>query len=139
MRLNAGAAGGSERAIFERRARTTDARLSYDRPVRRQSDRLRITGWIVLASGLVVATLFYVIAIRTADPSLDDVHALGYQRSLQHGMGVMMGHFGVLLTEWQEAVSSPAGEALIIVIVTALLAAYFFRVAWVLDEDERQS
>ena len=104
----------------------------------RQSDRLRITGWVVLVSGLITAALFYAITSRSADAALDDTNALGYRRSLEHGMGVMMGHFGVMLTEWQQALSSPAGEALIIVVVAALLAAYFFRVAWVLDDAEEQ-
>ena len=51
-------------------------------------------------------------------------------------MGVMMGHFGLILTEWQTALASPAGEALTIVACTALVAAYFFRVAWVIDHDD---
>ena len=45
---------------------------------------------------------------------LDDTTALGYQRSFQHGMGVMMGQFGVMLTEWQHALTTPLGEALVI-------------------------
>jgi len=86
-------------------------------------------------SGLAGAVAFWVAA-RTADPVLDDVTALGYTRSLRHGMGVMMGQFGVVLTELQEDVVSPIGQALMIAISAALLAGYFFRVAWVLDDEE---
>jgi hypothetical protein len=105
----------------------------------KRTDRLRLTGWIVLASGLLAALTFYVIATRSAGPALDDTTALGYSKSLNHGMGVMMGSLGPMLTEWQEALTSPAGEASMIVVVTALLAGYFFRVAWVIDEDARDS
>ena len=103
----------------------------------KRSDRLRAFGWLVLGSGVVAAAIFYWIKVRTAEPVLDDSTALGYQRSLQHQIGVMMGQFGVMLAEWQEALTSPTGEALMIVVGSALLAACFFRVAWLADHDGR--
>jgi hypothetical protein len=102
----------------------------------KRSDRFRAIGWFVLAFGLVVAAVFYFVELRAADPVLNDMTALGYQRSLRHGMGVMMGHFGILLTEWSDAVTSPLGEALLIAVCAALVAGYFLRAAWVLDADE---
>jgi hypothetical protein len=108
-----------------------------DRPVpRTRAARFRTTGWIVLASGLTGAGAFYWFASRAADQALDDTNALGYARSMQHGMGVMMGTFGNMLTEWQTALATPLGEALIIAVVTALFAGYFFRVAWVAEHDD---
>ncbi len=104
----------------------------------KRSERLRAIGWVVLGSGLVCAAVFYRIAARTAEPVLDDTTALGYQRALQHQVGMMMGHFGEMLTEWQVAVTSPLGEALIIAACAALLAGYFFRVAWVVDQEEQE-
>jgi hypothetical protein len=104
----------------------------------KRSDRLRATGWIVLAFGLAGAAVFYWVRSRASDAVLDDTTALGYTRSLQHGMGVMMGHFGGILTEWQQALASPLGQALTIAIGVALLAGYFFRVAWVLDAEEEE-
>lgn len=95
-----------------------------------------MVGWIVLASGLIWAAASYWTRLHSVDLVLDDTTALGYQRSFQHQMGQMMGPFGELLTEWQQALTSPLGEALLIAAGTALLAGYFFRVAWVLDEDE---
>jgi hypothetical protein len=91
----------------------------------------------VLACGFISAAVFYWIEARAAEPVLDDATALGYQRSLQQQMGVMMGHFGLMLTEWQNALTTPLGKAMIIAVCAALLAGYFFRVAWVLDEHER--
>jgi hypothetical protein len=104
----------------------------------KRSDRLRATGWLVLASGLVVAAIWYWIEERSADIVLNDVNALGYARSLQHGMGVMMGPIGAMLTEWQEDLTSPLGQALTIAVCAALLAAYFFRVAWVVDAETEE-
>jgi hypothetical protein len=108
-------------------------------PAPKRSDRLRAIGWAVLALGLAGAIAFYWITTRTADPALDDMTALGYTRSMQHGMGVMMGQSGVILTEWQQRLTSPVGEALIIALGAALVAGYFFRVAWVLDAEEEDS
>jgi hypothetical protein len=104
----------------------------------KRSDRLRAIGWFVLASGLAGAAALYWVETRTANPALDDVTALGYTRSLKHGMGVMMGQFGVVLTEWQESLTSPIGHALITAICAALVAGYCFRVAWVIDADHEE-
>jgi hypothetical protein len=104
----------------------------------KRSDRLRAIGWFVLASGLAGAAVCYSVKARTADPVLNDVTALGYTRSLQHGMGVMMGPFGAMLTEWEQSLMSPIGQALMIAICAALVAGYFFRVAWVLDAEEEE-
>ena len=104
----------------------------------RRSVRLRAIGWLVLASGMVGAVVFYWVKTVTADPLLDDTNALGYTRSLQHGMGVMMGPLGLMLTEWQAALMSPLGQALTVAISAALVAGYFFRVAWVLDAEEEE-
>ena len=103
-----------------------------------RSDRLRASGWFALASGLAGAAAFYWVKARTADPVLNDVTALGYARSLQHGMGVIMGPFGVMLTEWQEDLTSPIGQALMIVTCAALVAGVCFRVAWVLDAEQEK-
>jgi hypothetical protein len=102
----------------------------------RPSDRQRAIGWVVLGSGLVAGAARYWIMTRDADLALNDATALGYSRSLQHGMDVMMGRSGQLLTDMSNVMTSPAGEALIIAGGAALLAAYFFRVAWVLDDAD---
>lgn len=97
---------------------------------------MRRTGWVVLALGLGFAAVFYGVSSRSADVALNDATALGYAKSMNHGMGVMMGTMGPMLTEWQQALTSPSGESLLIAAAAALLAGYFFRVAWVLDHDD---
>ena len=102
-----------------------------------RSERMRATGWTVLGGGLVGAALRYWVMTRDPDFVLDDTTALGYSRSLQHGMDMMMGKSGALLTDVANLLTSPLGEALVIVACAGLLAAYFFRVAWVIEHDER--
>lgn len=102
----------------------------------KRSDRLRAIGWVILVSGLFGAAIFYWVRSRSADVELDDLTALGYTKSMQHGMGVMMGPLGGILTDWQHDLTSPLGLALMIAAGTALVAGYFFRVAWVIDADE---
>jgi hypothetical protein len=96
---------------------------------------MRSIGWLILIGGLVASVVLYWIQARAADPAMDDARALGYSRSLQHGMGVMMGPSGAMLTEWQQDLTSPLGEALLLAAASALLAGYFFRVAWVIDAE----
>ena len=104
---------------------------------RRKSDQLRMTGTIVLAVGLLGACIFY--WIKAHSPAPDDLNALlpAYQRQSEHEMGVQMGTMGVIMMGWQETLALPATQALIIAAVVALFAAFFFRAAWVLDDDER--
>ncbi len=103
----------------------------------KRSERLRAIGWLLLAAGLAIAVVVYWLAVRGAQPALDDQTALGYTRSLNHQTGVMMGHFGLILTDWQHTLASPAGQAVLVLAGAALLAGYFFRVAWVLDQEDR--
>lgn len=100
-----------------------------------RSDRLRAIGWLVLASGVLAAAVVYVMEVRAAEPALTDASALGYTRAMRHQMGVMMGHFGLTLMAWHDALTSPMGEALTIAACSVLAAAYFFRAAWVLDHE----
>jgi hypothetical protein len=101
----------------------------------KRSDQLRAIGWGVLAVGVAGAALFYWISSHSADRALDDTTALGYSKSMQHGVGVLMGPSGAILTDLQQNLTTPLGETLMIAVAVALIAAYFFRVAWVLDAD----
>lgn len=102
----------------------------------KRSDRLRAAGWAVLALGVVAGAVYYWVQTQNADPELSDLTALGYARSLHHQMGVMMGQFGIILSEWQDTLASPAGKAVLIALGAGLLAICFFRAAWVIDHDE---
>src|SRR5215831_3878271 len=101
----------------------------------RRSERMRATGWAVVGCGLIASAIRYWIVRRT-DFALDDTVALGYSRSVQHGVGVMMGRSGELLTDISTMLTTPLGQALLVLAVAALFAAYFFRVAWVIDHAD---
>ena len=100
---------------------------------------MRRVGRVVLAGGVAGAAVRYWIVQRRADLSLDDTTALGYSRSMRHGMDVMMGRSGELLTDVSTMLATPFGQALVVLVGAAIIAAYFFRVAWVIDDDERGS
>ncbi len=88
----------------------------------------------MLAGGVVFAALFYVMQTHNAPPSIDE-QATGYLRSQNHQMGVMMGTFGLLLSQWMDALGEPGPKAVILALAAALVAAICFRVAWLIDHD----
>ena len=103
----------------------------------KKSDRVRVVGRAILIAGVVGAAAFYWWAQRSVEPQLDDLSALGYTRSMQHDMGVLMGPSGLILSDVQQTLASPAGKAGMIVVVSVILTISFFRAAWVIDENER--
>jgi hypothetical protein len=103
----------------------------------KKSDRLRMIGCGWLGSSALAAAIFYWWAIRSLAPELNDENALGYTRAAQHDMGMMLGQSGLVLANFHEWLWSPAGEAAMIVAGALLVAAFIFRAAWVLDENER--
>ena len=100
-----------------------------------RSERMRTMGWTAVACGAIGAGIRYWIVSRTAGFALDDTVALGYSRSVQHGVGVMMGRSGELLTDVSTMLATPLGQALLVLAGAGLIAAYFFRVAWVIDDE----
>jgi hypothetical protein len=103
----------------------------------KESERLRRTGKIVLAAGVVAACLFYWIVARPAARPMDDMLP-GYERSQNRQMRMLMGRTGVMMMEWQDALNRPDTQAVLIGVVTGLFSLYFFRAASVLDHDEEQ-
>jgi hypothetical protein len=102
----------------------------------KQSERLRVIGALVLALGIAGAGLFYVIEARPAGPTMDELLP-GYARARTREIGILMGPTGVTLMEVEDALERPGTQAVLIAAVAALFASYFFRAAWVLDDDER--
>ena len=103
----------------------------------KESDRLRLIGRVVLVLGLIGAGIFYGVEARPAPRAMDDMMP-GYAKSQAREMGRLMGHTGVMMLEWQEALDRPGTQAVIIAVVAALFASYFFRAAWVLDVEEQE-
>jgi hypothetical protein len=104
----------------------------------KESERLRITGTLVLMLGIAVAVLYYWSEVRPAPQTMNDLLP-GYTRSQARGVTMLMGHTGVMMLEWQDALARAGTQAAIIAVVGALFSLYFFRAAWVLDDDERDA
>ena len=102
----------------------------------RESERLRAIGVLVLMLGIVGAGLYYWHEFRPATRTIADLQP-DYEKARARDIGRMMGHSGVMMLEWQDALDLPGTQAVIIAAVSGLFALYFFRAAWVLDEDER--
>jgi hypothetical protein len=107
-------------------------------PGKKESDRQRGIGALVLGLGLVAAAAFYATHARPAPPVMDDLLP-GYARAQEREMGQLMGHAGVLMLEWQDALDRPGVQAALIAAASALLASYFFRVASVMDHEARHA
>lgn len=101
-----------------------------------QPRQLRTVGRVVLACGVVLAAIVYWVNARQRITMLDDSNALGYTRAMDAQMSRMMGHFGVMMMGWDQSLSSPVGKALAVLVVTGLLAGYFFRVASVREQED---
>ena len=99
--------------------------------------QLRRTGRIVLASGLVAAVLVYWLYAR-GSTAIDAWSAPEHTRSSDNQMSRTMGQFGLVMADWQATLATPAGYAVGVLVLTLLLAGYFFRVASVTEEETRE-
>ena len=99
----------------------------------RQARRLRITGVVVLVLGVVSAGIIY----WTRPPDLsDDISMLGYDKPASQQMEKLYGKWGDLTDDLCNGLKQPGTQAIIIVVVSALIAAGCFYFARLHDEDE---
>ena len=99
------------------------------------SAQLRTIGRIVLVCGLIAAAIVYWISSGSAGS--DQAATFVHTRTSDNQMSRMMGNFGLMMTDWQAWLATPAARSLGVFVLAALLAGYFFRVASVQDEEER--
>jgi hypothetical protein len=88
--------------------------------------KLRTIGALVLAGGVLSASLFYWIQRRSVQPGLDEA-AAGYLRAQEHQTRLLMGPLGVTLTQWADVLTRPGTEALLILAFAAFVAYMCFR------------
>ena len=99
------------------------------------SERLRLAGRVVLVCGVAAAILFYWIESRNAPPDVGEL-AAGYLKARDHQMGQLMGGFGVMLTQWMEALQQPLAEAILIAAGSALVAWVCVRLSATADNPD---
>ena len=102
----------------------------------KESRRLRVVGALVFVCGLIGASVYYVVEARPEPLSIDSALP-GYDKARNRQMGMLMGHTGVMMMEWQETLDRPGTQAVLIAAVASLFALGFFRAARLLDEDEQ--
>jgi hypothetical protein len=99
--------------------------------------QLRRIGRIVLGCGLVAAALVYWLYAR-GPAAPNGTTAFEHTRSSDNQLARSMGQFGLVMADWQAALSTPAGHAAGMLVLTLLAAGYFFRVASVTEQEMRE-
>jgi hypothetical protein len=117
------------------RTRLTNLAAKLSR--RTEAGRLRFTGTCVLAAGIVAGIVYYAVYAQSDARSMDQLMP-GYDRARIRETGIMLGRFGVVQLEYQDALARPGTQAVLIAAGAGLWSLYFFRAAWVLDEEARQ-
>jgi hypothetical protein len=110
-------------------------RLAYLRA--HPAPRMRAIGTLVLAGGVLLAVIVYLVALSTAEPAPFDPYE-GHSRSADRQAQALLGNWVTLTSGWSEAATSPIGKGVGVLAVSALFAAYFFRVATVIDFEHAE-
>lgn len=98
--------------------------------------RLKWTGWVVLALGILSAALVYGIGSR-AEGMNNDPSMLRFNDATQRQMGNLYGNSGVMMDEWTEDLKQPGTQAILILIVSGLISGgcFYFARQLALDEE----
>ena len=97
--------------------------------------QLRFFGYVTLVCGVLVAAVVYLWQARSA--ALEDT-ALGFSRGQEHQMKMLMGPLAVAMSGWVDALTSPAGEAIMIAGFAAFVAYMCFRHARFAEEEQNR-
>ncbi len=90
--------------------------------------RLRTIGTVILALGILSAGLTYWLETRNAGPSIEDLLP-GYAEQNARQMAIMYGPTWATALGWMNDLGLPAGQATLIVVGSAIVAAFCFHVA----------
>ena len=101
----------------------------------KKADRLRAIGILILLLGIAGACARYWIDTHSGDVVMNELIAPGYLRARQREAKNMMGAWGPILLEWQDALGQPWMRALLVVAAAAIITFFFFRAATVADEE----
>ena len=86
--------------------------------------KLRLAGTLTLVIGAATALIIYWTQSRAA--AIDDA-AAGYTRAQEHQIKALMGPLAVAMSQWADALTSPAGEAIMIAGFAAFISYMCFR------------
>jgi len=94
--------------------------------------QLRAVGIGVMLAGIAIAGIIYWTQSRAA--AIDDA-AAGFTRAQEHQMKVLMGPLAVAMSQWTDALTSPAGIAAMIAGFAAFIAYMCFRHARFAEQE----
>jgi hypothetical protein len=92
---------------------------------KRYGRRLRIVGIVILLLGGAGAGWVYWLGAKSA-ALMNDPEMLGFNRAKHWQMGVMFGGMGNLMDDLAEDLKQPATQAILIVVVSVIIAAVCF-------------
>jgi hypothetical protein len=104
----------------------------------RLANRLRFIGSGVLVLGVTGAYLFYRASAQSAAPTIDELLP-GYSQRRARQTGILMGSLVVWLLESADQLKDPATQAMIIAVVSVVVALCCFRIAWLVDRPADES
>jgi len=102
---------------------------------RRRAQKLRIAGIIILSLGIAGAGIVYWLGTRSPDLS-DDLSMTGYDKPVERQMGILYGKQGELIEDWSNDLKQPGTQAVIIAVISAIIASGCFYFARLSDDDE---
>ncbi len=94
--------------------------------------RLRFVGTVILIIGLAGAGLIYWRYARSAGPTMDELMP-GYSERRARTNSIIMGNMVVTLMGWIEGLQDPRTQAIVLVVVSALIAWGCFWTAGLMD------
>ncbi len=94
--------------------------------------QLRLYGYVTLVCGLLLAAIVFLWQSQAS--TLAD--GTGFTRGQEHQMKMLMGPLAVAMSGWADALTSPAGEAIVIAVFAAFVAYMCFRHARFQEEEE---
>jgi hypothetical protein len=96
------------------------------------ANRLRFIGSGVLVLGLTAAYILYRVRSQSAEPTIDELMP-GFAERRARQTGIIMGGFVVELLQDAEKLKEPFTQAVVLAVVSVLVALICFRVAWLMD------
>ncbi len=89
----------------------------------------------MLALGICGAGIVYWLGTRSPDVS-DDLSMAGYDRPAERQMAILYGKQGELIEDWSNDLKQPGTQAVIITVVSGIIAAGCFYFARLSDRDD---
>ena len=89
----------------------------------------------MLLLGIASAGIVYWLGTRSPDLS-DDLSMVGYNKPEERQMEILYGKQGELIEDWSNDLKQPSTQAIIIVVVAALVAGGCFYFARLSDYDD---